>query len=87
MKLITILLCIIFSGCMEYSEILSSKNSSGIIRHTLFFQCMKLAARIPRQGEGNVANIIEECNSNAYYTSNHIGRAGETQEFLLNQGD
>ena len=82
-RLVVLLLCVIFAGCMEFT---SSEKSSGLVRHTLFVQCMKLAARIPRQGDGEVANIVSRCNASAYYMSNHIGNSGETQEFLLNQG-
>jgi hypothetical protein len=44
-------------------------------RHSLFVECMGLAASIKRVGDDDVSDIIDECNSVAIYTSKHYSKS------------
>ena len=63
-----IVISILFiSGCDQ-------NKSSGKVRHALFVECMELSAKITRQSDDDVSNIVNECDSVAVYTSNHLAR-------------
>lgn len=44
----------------------------GDARKELFSECMKLAAKMPRQADDDVSDIVEECASSSYYMTNYI---------------
>ena len=44
----------------------------GAAREALFVKCMELAAKMPRQSDDNVAEVVNECSNQAYYMTNHI---------------
>ena len=50
------------------------RKPTGEIRHSLFVECMELAAKMPRQSDDDVGDIVSACGSHAYYTANHIGQ-------------
>lgn len=41
-------------------------------RITLFKECMELAARIPRQADDDVSDIVSECSTQASYMTRHM---------------
>ncbi len=44
----------------------------GAAREALFVKCMELAAKMPRQSDDNVAEVVNECSNQAYHMTNHI---------------
>lgn len=44
----------------------------GNARKELFVECMKLAAKMPRQADDDVSDIVNECTSSSYYMTNFI---------------
>lgn len=39
-------------------------------RHELFVECMELAAKMPRQQDDDVGDIVDECTDSSYYLAN-----------------
>lgn len=44
----------------------------GEARMDLFKECMILAAKMPRQADDDVSDIVSECSSSSYYMTNFI---------------
>lgn len=44
----------------------------GEARKELFVECMKLAAKMPRQADDDVSDIVDECTISSYYMTNFI---------------
>ena len=44
----------------------------GAAREALFVKCMELAAKMPRQSDDDVADVVQECSSQAWYMTNHV---------------
>lgn len=44
----------------------------GEARKELFVECMNLAAKMPRQADDDVSDIVGECTSSSYYMTNFI---------------
>lgn len=44
----------------------------GEARTELFRECMMLAAKMPRQADDDVSDIVDECTSSSYYMTNFI---------------
>lgn len=74
--LIIVLMLYATTGCVigeEAAKVEQEKrNATGKVRHQLFKECMELAAKIERKGDDDVSDIIDECDSVAYYTANHL---------------
>jgi len=47
---------------------------TGKLRHSLFVECMGLAAKIPRQADDDVSDIVGECSLQAYYIANQMSK-------------
>lgn len=58
---------IVLAGCSKQYE--DRDRRAGEIRRELFIECMNLSAKMPRQSDDDVADIIEECGSQSYYMS------------------
>lgn len=41
-------------------------------RIALFKQCMDMAAKMPRQSDDDVSDVVQECSNQAYYMTNYI---------------
>lgn len=41
-------------------------------RIALFKQCMELAAKMPRQADDDVSDVVQECSNQAWYMTNYI---------------
>lgn len=50
----------------------AKQAKKGDARVALFRECMALAAKMPRQSDDDVSDIVSECSSQAYYMSNYI---------------
>ena len=46
----------------------------GKLRHDLYVECMNLAAKITRQSDDDVSDIIGECSNEAYYMANQMSK-------------
>jgi len=44
----------------------------GEARKELFVECMKLAAKMPRQADDDVSDIVDECTRSSYYMTKFI---------------
>lgn len=62
MKYLAILVIVLLVGCNE--DIKAKRDAK---QNALFVQCMQLASSLPRQGDDDVADIIDECDSMAYW--------------------
>lgn len=65
---------IIVSGCTNGNNDSQHEARAGQIRRELFNECMSLAAKMPRQSDDDVADIVEECGSQSYYMSYAVTR-------------
>lgn len=73
-KLLSIVLAIALTGCYKPlpKETRESEITTGIARKSAFIECMKLAAKIPRQSDDDVSDIVAECGSQSYYITNYM---------------
>ena len=58
-KLLLLIPLLLIAGC--------NSEPSGKLRHQLFVQCMELSAKMPRQANDDVSDIVSECSYQAYY--------------------
>lgn len=65
MKYILLLLLLILAGC-------DKSKTDGKLRHKLFVECMELAAKMPRQSDDDVSDIILQCSNTSYNIHNHM---------------
>jgi len=82
MKIIIITLsAILLIGCTngeltltpeETKKSLERKKLKGEARKIVFVECMELAAKMPRQADDDVSDIVSECSSQAYYMTNYL---------------
>jgi len=81
--LIIFSLLIALFGCENGEVVLSTEKraavkqkhkAAGAERRALFVECMELAAKMPRQSDDDVADIVEECSSSSYYVTNYLRR-------------
>ena len=47
-------------------------TKQGEARVVLFRECMALAAKMPRQADDDVSDIVKECSTQAYYMSGYV---------------
>lgn len=69
MRLALVLACLWFAGCTEPPQVTQKRGEA---RATLFKECMELAAKMPRQADDDVADIVNACASQSWYMTNHI---------------
>ena len=62
---------LLVAGC-NIEKDRAKMKATGELRHNLFVECMNLAAKMPRKGDDDVSDIVDECDSTAYYMANHI---------------
>jgi hypothetical protein len=60
---------LLLAGCTE-PEVVTEKR--GLARQVVFVQCMELAAKMPRQSDDDVADIVSTCGDQSYYLTNYI---------------
>jgi len=80
MKYLIIISLLIISGCTDGRLTLTPEDAAiveanvkkkGEARYLLFVNCMELAAKMPRQADDDVSEIVEECSSQAYYMTRY----------------
>jgi len=71
---IILVICTIFlaSGCVPDGEKQQRHQRQGEAREKLFKECLVLAANITQQSDDNVAEVIAECSSQAYYMTTYL---------------
>jgi hypothetical protein len=83
MKGLILLLVLAVAGCsndngtITFSEegaaaARESEVKRGVARQALFRECMELAAKMPRQADDDVSDVVQECSTQAYYMTNFI---------------
>jgi hypothetical protein len=68
MKYMLLLSAIFLTGCMDKPL----EKAKGETRHKLFVECMELAAKMPRQADDDVADIVSACSNQAMYMANQL---------------
>lgn len=63
-----LLACLVFSGCGP----IPTPPARAEARIALFKECMELAAKMPRQADDDVADVVQACSNQAFYMTNHI---------------
>ena len=44
----------------------------GAAREALFVKCMELAAKMPRQSDDDVADVVSQCSTQSWYMTNYM---------------
>ena len=65
---ILMLLC----GCSESASDIARETRKGELRISLFTRCMDLAAKMPRQTDDDVSDVVNSCSWRARDMSNYI---------------
>lgn len=68
---IVVFAVVALAGCKSEINDESTKKR-GEARKELFVECMELAAKMPRQADDDVSDIVDECTSSSYYMTNYI---------------
>ena len=68
MRYLIICLVLVLTGCGP--EPVSVER--GDARRSLFIQCMELAAKMPRESDDDVADIVDACSSQSSYMTNYL---------------
>lgn len=79
--LLMLVLALAISGCTNgaftptaeaEAAKLAKDSRRGAAREVLFVKCMDLAAKMPRQADDDVADVVQECSTQAFYMTSHI---------------
>jgi len=70
--LVSIILIALLVSCTHDPEDKKSKIAVGEKRHELFVECMELAAKIERNSDDDVSDIISACGTQSYYIANQM---------------
>lgn len=66
--LLLALLLMLSTGCTD-----SKKEAEiGKLRYELFNKCMEMAAKMPRQSDDDVSDIVGKCDTISYYQAQHL---------------
>lgn len=63
-------LALLLVGCNDTNK--GTEKRRGEARAAMFEKCMELAAKMPRQADDDVSDIVSECSSASYYMTNYI---------------
>lgn len=66
-----IMITLLITGCGNHIE-KATVQKRGEARRVVFIECMELAAKMPRQADDDVSDIVEKCTSTSYYLTNYI---------------
>lgn len=78
MKYISVLFIFVLIGCGNQTTALTGQaedaveKKRGEARLELFTKCMELSAKITRQADDDVSDIVLACSNQAYYMTNFI---------------
>ena len=78
MKKLIIYLCIGLVGCSSKPEDSSATiKLKGDARQVFFKECMELAAKMPRQSDDDVSDVVSECGLQSHYLTNYLVAEGK----------
>ena len=63
--------CALLAGCFDMTQPATPKKR-GEARALMFTQCMELAAKMPRQSDDDVSDVVDSCAQQSYYITNYI---------------
>jgi len=75
MKILLVAILLMTVGCTDGKLVLTAKERAvaealekhrGEERRKVFVQCMELAAKMPRQADDDVSDIVDACSGEAY---------------------
>jgi Tfp pilus assembly protein PilF len=66
------ILAFALSACGGASKPNKTTTAQGEARIALFKQCMELAAKMPRQADDDVSDIVRACSGQAYDMTNYL---------------
>ena len=70
-KLGLLFIVLLITGCSDKTP---DDITKGKLRHTLFVECMELAAKMPRKGDDDVSDIVDECSLQSYYMASQMSK-------------
>jgi outer membrane murein-binding lipoprotein Lpp len=71
MKYLIIISALLMAGCVSEPD-KKHDQVKGEVRYEVFLKCMELAAKMPRQADDDVSDIVSECSSQAMYIANGL---------------
>jgi hypothetical protein len=73
MRILLLAACLIgvLSGCSTPTDKANDK-ATGELRHKLFVECMELSAKMPRQADDDVSDIVNACGNQSFYMANQM---------------
>jgi len=81
MKIILVIILLMTIGCTDGKFVFTAKEKAvaealekhrGEERRKVFVQCMELAAKMPRQADDDVSDIVEACSQESHYMTNYL---------------
>ena len=63
-----LLACLVLSAC----DPVPVPTARADARIALFKECMDLAAKMERKADDDVADVVQQCSTQAFYMTNHI---------------
>jgi hypothetical protein len=66
-----VLMLMVLAGCVKIDSEDTIKKR-GDARVMLFRECMELAAKMPRQADDDVSDVVNECTQSSYYMTNYL---------------
>ena len=66
--LLIILVALAATGCTNNAK----EAETAKVRYELFTKCMEMAAKMPRQADDDVSDIVSTCDSVSLYQANHL---------------
>lgn len=66
-RLMLMIIMLLLAACSDPDAV-----ARGEARVALFKECMELAAKIPRQADDDVSDIVGECSEQSHYMTNYI---------------
>lgn len=73
MKLLAaVAIAVLCAGCGDVGPSQETLNLRGEARIKLFRECMELAAKMPRQADDDVADIVATCSNHSGYMTTHL---------------
>ena len=72
LKYLVLLLALVLTGCGKSLETEAETKARGEARLSVFRECMELAAKMPRQSDDDVSDIVLKCQTASYYLTEHV---------------
>ena len=66
-RLMLMIITLLLAACSQTEPV-----ARGEARVALFKECMELAAKMPRQADDDVSDIVSQCFNQSHYMTNYI---------------